>query len=96
MSCIRESLKAKGLNVRDFCSDLKTLSAFNHSRQKRQLVSEHETYLNKAVDFIDVMDLLAKEYASFLNPEVFEFVIKTFSWTLDRKNCSTASTLMPM
>ena len=78
VSCIRETLEDKGLDVKKLCSDLKTLSVFNHTRQKRQLVSAHETELNKAVDFVDVVDLVAREYASFLNPEVFEYIIKKF------------------
>ena len=86
VSCIRETLEGKGLDVKKFCSDLKTLSAFNHTRQKRQLVSAHETDLNNAVDFVDVVDLLAREYASFLNPEVFEHIISEFKLDTGQEN----------
>jgi len=75
---IRETLKARGVRVKDLCSDLKTVSAFNHTAQDHLLLSTHEDELKRAIDFNDVFDLLNKEYASFLNYEIFKYILDTY------------------
>lgn len=78
VSCIRESLQAKGITPKDIRSDLMSVSAFNHTEQKTSLLSAHEAELVKAVDLNDIFDLLVKEYASFLNYEVFQFILDKY------------------
>lgn len=78
VSSIRECLQAKGVHPKDLCSDLMALTAFNHTKQKRCLLSAHETELQKATDLNGIFNLLVKEYASFLNYEVFQFILDKY------------------
>ena len=77
VNLIRESLKATGITAADFSSDLLSVSAFNHSKQNRILLSAHITELRKADSLNAIFDILT-EYASFLNYEIFEGIAKTY------------------
>lgn len=77
-SCIRESLQEKGIPVKDLVSNLLTFSAFNHSEQKRTLLSEHEAELKNTRDLYDVFDLIVKEYTSFMNYELLQFIVENY------------------
>ena len=59
----------------DLCSDLMTLTAFNHTKQKRGLLSAHRTELHNATNLNGIFDLLAVEFSSFLNYEVFQWIV---------------------
>ena len=52
-----------------------TLSAFNHTEQNLILVSAHEAELEKATDINAIFNLLNREYASFLNYDIFDFIL---------------------
>ena len=78
VSCIRDSLEAKGVQVRKLIFHLGNLSAFNHTEQKRMLLHSHEAELEKAVDLYDVFNLLVQEYSSFLNYEIFHHMVETY------------------
>ena len=78
VNLIRESLKATGITVSDFSSDLLSVSAFNHSKQNRILLSAHITDLKKADSLNAIFDILVTEYASFLNYKIFEHIAKTY------------------
>lgn len=78
VSCIRESLEAKGVSAKDLCSDLMTMSAFNHAEQKVMLLSAHKEELEKAVDLNAIFNLLATEYASFFDYDIFRFILEKY------------------
>lgn len=78
VSCIRESLKAKGVQVGDLCSDLLTISAFNHTQQKRMLLHSHKAELEGATDLNRFFNILITEYASFLNYEIFQVILDKY------------------
>ena len=75
---IRETLKDKGVTVDDLSSNLLTVTAFAHETQQRMLLSTHETELESAASVNKIINLLAKEYASFLNYEIFQFIVDTY------------------
>ena len=77
---IRESLQDKGVTAKDLCANLLNFSAFNHetTEQKRMLISVHKAELDKAVDLYDVFNLISTVYASFLNYDVFQFIVDTY------------------
>ena len=78
VNSICESLQAKGIDAKQLGFKLLNLSAFNHSGQKRMLLSTHEAELKRAVDLYDIFSLLTMEYASFLNYEVFQFIVNKY------------------
>ena len=59
----------------DLCSDLMNLTAFNHTRKKRSLLSSHRTELHNATELNGIFDLIAIEYSSFLNYDVFRWIV---------------------
>lgn len=78
VSCIRECLQAKEISPKALCSNLLSVSAFDHTQQKRMLLSAHEVELNKAVDLFDVFNILTREYASFLNYDIFQYILDKY------------------
>ena len=78
VSCIRESVKAKGVCASDLSSDLLTISAFNHTKKQRMLLSAHETELEDAADVNKIFNILAKEYASFVNYGIFRVIANKY------------------
>ena len=75
VSSIRECLQEKGVRPVDLCSDLMNLTAFNHTRKKRSLFSSHRTELHNATELNGIFDLIAIEYSSFLNYDVFQWIV---------------------
>ena len=75
VSSIRECLQAKGVRPVDLCSDLMNLTAFNHTSKKRSLLSSHRTELHNATELNGIFDLIAIEYSSFLNYDVFQWIV---------------------
>ena len=75
VSSIRECLQAKGVRPADLCADLMNLTAFNHTRKKRSLLSSHKTDLRDATELNGIFYLISDEYSSFLNFEVFQWIV---------------------
>lgn len=75
---IRLSLRDKGLTARELCSDLLSMSATDHAEQGPSLLSAHKDELRKATDLNDIFDFLVTEFASFLNYDIFQFMIDTY------------------
>lgn len=74
---IRQSLKDNRVSVEDLRSDLLTMPAINHAEQELALLSAHKAELKKATSLNDIFDLLTTEYASFLNYDIFQFIVDT-------------------
>ena len=75
---IHDCLQAKGVTTRDLSFKLVKESAFNHSEQKRTLVSGHETELMNTENLQDILQLLYRHYASFLNYDIFQFIVEKY------------------
>ena len=78
INSIRESLQEQGVGAKDLTFYLLTLSAFNHSEQKEMLLLTHEAELNRADDLIDVLKVIMREYASFMNYEIFQYIVDKY------------------
>lgn len=76
--CIRQSLKDKGVSAEDLCSDLLTMPATNQAEQDLSLLSSHKAELEKAVSINGIFNFLTTEYASFLDYDIFEFMVETY------------------
>ena len=63
------------MSAKDLCFYLLTISAFNHKEKKLMLLSSHRADLEKAADLYDILGLLSKEYASFLNYNIFQIIV---------------------
>ena len=79
VSYIRGALERRGVSPRDLCSDLLTMPATNHTEQQLTLLSAHRAELKRASTLNDIFDLLATEYASFLNYGVFQFILEKYN-----------------
>ena len=56
---------------------MKNLSAFDHIRNREALLDIH--YLKSTTSFEElIIDLLSRRYASFLNCEIFEFLVDKY------------------
>ena len=77
--CIRESLEAKCVSAEDLIYYLLTASAFSHTYQQIMPLLTHEEDLTKATNMYKIFNFLAKEYASFLNYDIFQFIVKVYS-----------------
>ena len=78
VSHIREALKTKGVSTEDLCSDLLTMPATSLAEQDLTLLSAHKAELKKATILNDIFDLLVTEYASFLNYEIFQYIVEKY------------------
>lgn len=78
VSCIHESLEAEGVSAKALCSALMNFSAFNHSKQMVILVSAHKAELEKAIDLHGIFSILTTEYASFLNYDIFCYIVRKY------------------
>jgi hypothetical protein len=78
VSFIRGALEKRSVSPRDLCSDLLTMPATNLAEQQLTLLSAHQAELKKANTLNDIFDLLATEYASFLNYGVFQFILEKY------------------
>ena len=77
--CIRESLEAKCVSAEDLINYLLTASAFSHTYQQIMPLLTHESDLIKATNMYKIFNFLAKEYASFLNYDIFRFIMNVYS-----------------
>ena len=77
---IRETLQDKGVTAKDLSANLLNISAFNHDKTEQQLMlmSAHKAELEKAVDLYDVFKLVSTVYASFLNYDIFQFIVNIY------------------
>lgn len=78
ITLIHECLEAKEVCPRDLAFKLLSLSAFNHTDQKPTLLSSHKTQLEGAADLYGIFSLLITEYASFLNYDIFQFMVDKY------------------
>ena len=83
VSCIRESLQEKGVPPKDLYSNLRTVRAFNHTEKKHTLVSVHDEQLAKAGDLYDIFYILTSYYASFLDYDIFQFILEKYHKIID-------------
>ena len=77
---IRESLEGKKITAKEFSSYLLEQSAFDHDQdeQKEILLSTHQADIENAADLKSIFKLLGKRFASFLNYEIFEFIVDDY------------------
>lgn len=54
------------------------MSAFSHTEQEPMLLSASKADLDKATDLYDVFDVLTTEYASFINYDIFQYIIDKY------------------
>ena len=78
VSCIRKALSAKGVSPQDLVSDLLTMPATSESEQDLTLLSAHRTELEKATTLNEIFNCLTTECASFLDYDIFKFVVETY------------------
>ena len=80
MRRIREILQANGVTAEDLCANLLNFSAFNHAdtEQKRMLLSAHRAELENAINLYKIFNLISTVYASFLNHDIFKYIIDTY------------------
>ena len=71
-------MKAKGVDLKDVRSDLMTFNAFSHTKKKIMPLSIHRAELERATDLNAIFDLIATEYATFLDIEVFQFLLNKY------------------
>ena len=76
--CIRQSLKGK-VSPEDLRSDLLAMPATDYSVQELSLLSDHKAELEKAVTINAIFDFLIDKCVSFLNYDIFQFMVKTYS-----------------
>ena len=75
--CIRSSLQEDGITVKDLSSYLLTLPAFDDEENVR-LMSQSEEKLKGAADITDIIDFISKQYASFLEYDIFQDIIEEY------------------
>ena len=83
VSCIRESLQEKGVPPKDLYSNLRTVRAFNRTEKKHTLVSVHDEQLAQAGDLYDIFYILTSYYASFLDYDIFQFILEKYHKIID-------------
>lgn len=76
---VAEGLKERYVTPKELRSKLLKESAFSHSKQEQTFFSvQNLNKLSEAKTIHDAIELLAREYASFLNYDIFQFIIKEF------------------
>ena len=75
---IRQCLKKKEVSVEDLCTDLLSMSATSIPEQKLSLLSGQRAELEKAVSINGIFNILITKYASFLDYEIFQFIVDTY------------------
>ena len=74
---IRQALEKKGISIQDLRSDLLTMPATNIKvNLLSALMADHE--LKKATTLYEIFDLLEIKYTSFLNYEIFQFILEKY------------------
>ena len=75
---IRIALQDNGVTVKDLSETLMDFAAFNVGEEKLVSLSTHVAELEKAVDLHDVFKLIRMEYASFLNYDIFQYIVNAY------------------
>ena len=75
---IRQCLKEKGVSVEDLCTDLLSMPATSIPEQKLSLLSGQRAELEKAVSINGIFNILITKYASFLDYDIFQFIVDTY------------------
>jgi hypothetical protein len=85
--CLRISIERQGISVEDLCGYLLSLPAFDSSEGKHEftLLSEVSDKLEKATSINGIFNILTKNYATFLNYEVFQCMAEEFDVDLDQE-----------
>lgn len=80
VSCILRSVKERNISPETLCSYLLNLPAFGDDKcsQKLTLLSGLRTELENATTVNKIFNLLSTEYASFLDYDIFEFIIEEY------------------
>ena len=78
VSCIRESLRDGGISPSVIASDLLTISAVSNACHSCVLLSAHRGELEGVTDFYAVFNLLVTEYASFMNYDLYEYMLDQY------------------
>lgn len=78
--CIRKALQARDISAKELSSDLLMMSAIDVTdvEKKCMLLSAHRAELERAVDLFDIFNLLTTECASFLNFNIFQFMVDSY------------------
>ncbi len=80
MLCVSKSLSDRGVSPDDLRSFLLNIPAFDHDTEKGvTLLSDVKNELEKEDSIRKIIDFLRSRYASFLNYEVFESIVKKFN-----------------
>ena len=77
---IRETLQANRVTAKGLSATLLNCTAFNHdcTEQKRMLLSTHRAELEGAKDLCEVFNIISLVYASFLNYDIFQFIVNAY------------------
>lgn len=81
VDCIRSILEEKGVTAKQLSAYLLYLTASTSTEDERklQLLSDMKTELQKAELVVDVIISLSTQYASFLDYDIFERILKRFA-----------------
>ena len=75
---IRLCVKEKGVSVEDLCTDLLSMPATSIPEQELSLLSGQRAELEKAVSINGIFNILITKYASFLDYDIFQFIVDTY------------------
>ena len=75
---IRRSLMDQEVRAQDLCSDLLTMPATNSDEQELALLSAHKDELERAVTLNEIFNFLVTNCASFLEYDIFQFIVDTY------------------
>ena len=78
VSFIRETLQAKGISAKNLGSDLLAIPAFNNTKGKPTLLSTHKAEIEAATDLNTIFNILVTEYASFLDYDIFQYIVEKY------------------
>ena len=87
VSCILESLQAKGVHVKDLRAYLLNLSVvqLTETKPKLMLLSQNRADLEKAIDLNEIFNFLSTNHASFLHYEIFAAVAEKYEIVRGKK-----------
>ena len=76
---ILDGLKEKNVQHADFRSHLMTMRAFDHEAQHIALLSTDKAVLKSFTTLNEIHDFITDKYASFLNYEILQSIVKSYS-----------------
>ena len=84
VDCVRAIVKEKGVSAEELSSFLINLQA-SITTKKLRLLSDLKAELQKAEKITDIFILLSTKYASFLDYDIFEIILKRYGPNEDRE-----------